>query len=747
MKRTITTPSFKQSRAWFFDSRTWKMTLCIAWALLFHGIIFSQEAAKAPFNLKVAGLTRPMDLVDVAPMLQWKLSSATQQKVFQIVLGTSENILTSSANRIFESGWIESGEPRFEYVVADNNSPQRLSRLRQPYYWSVRVCDTKGNISAWAPVEQFALRPPMPPRWGLGLVLSAWTKYATSEQMRFHAEQARKTGIPADAVCIDLNWGDHLGLTGGWAPGYADQPELEKWLEKNGFKFIIINHLSYSKDSTDAVVKEMFDRGFINMNTGVEVNLHNREDASRFHKGGKRYAPDFSNPQAREFIKQKILKPYIVNSGIDGWWNDLPDDYGDWGSAVTTDADLYLKIMYESLAENTYSGNGRPFMISQPNSRIYPTFSPGIPRGYWRGMLTHVVTHVRASEYDMANVIHAVTNMISPPNTEYFARSSAFGLMFPMVWNHNARFPWLWIEDLQPIYAKYAQLHYRLIPYYYTMFYRNWERGERVLQSMDIAFPGAKWPAEMNKAVCQYNRDILGKKRLDPEFYKGLQQYPDSIRVIDTQFLLGDNMLIVPVYPEVLPEEKVDRALYEAESKKPIAGIVTKRKFWLPAGKWADFWTAAVHEGPKVMEVDCPIDYMPVFVRMGSIIPMQPDMDYVNQKPVDPLTFEIYPEGQCKYVLYEDDGVTQDYRKGINAQTEISCIEDKSGVSITLQKPAGPYASKIIRHSYVLKVLMAKPTRAKIGNKELPWSYDEKAGKAIIKLSAGDLPARVVITR
>jgi hypothetical protein len=405
-----------------------------------------------------------------------------------------------------------------------------------------------------------------------------------------------------------------------------------------------------------------------------------------------------------------------------------------------------MKIMYESLAENTYGGNGRPFMISQPSTRLYPTFSPGIPRGYWRGMLTHVVTHVRASEYDMASVIHAVTNMISPPNTEYFARSSAFGLMFPMVWNHNARFPWLWIEDLRPIYAKYSQLHYRLIPYYYTLYYRNWEKGERVMKSMDVAYPGSPWPKEMNNIVCEYNKSILGEKRLEPEFLKGIKQFPDSIRVIDTQYLLGDNILIVPVYPETLPAERVERSEYEAESKKPIAGIVTKRKFWLPAGKWADFWSSTVHEGPKIMEVDCPIDYMPIFVRMGSIIPMQPDMDYVNQKPVDPLTFDIYPNGESKYVLYEDDGVTQDYKKGINAQTEIICSTYKTGIAIDLKKPHGPYADKIVRNSYVLKVLCQKPSAVKLGSKDAKWIYDDQVGKIVITVNSNEVPAKLQIT-
>jgi hypothetical protein len=45
-----------------------------------------------------------------------------------------------------------------------------------------------------------------------------------------------------------------------------------------------------------------------------------------------------------------------------------------------------------------------------------------------------------------------------------------------------------------------------------------------------------------------------------------------------------------------------------------------------------------------------------VWVKAGAIIPMGPDLDYVEQKPLDPLTLELYhPQGEGEIVIYDED--------------------------------------------------------------------------------------------
>jgi alpha-glucosidase len=52
---------------------------------------------------------------------------------------------------------------------------------------------------------------------------------------------------------------------------------------------------------------------------------------------------------------------------------------------------------------------------------------------------------------------------------------------------------------------------------------------------------------------------------------------------------------------------------------------------------------------------------MPLYVRAGSIIPMAPVMQYVDERPIDQLTLRIW-QGTGEFKLYEDDGQTFEYK-------------------------------------------------------------------------------------
>ena len=58
-------------------------------------------------------------------------------------------------------------------------------------------------------------------------------------------------------------------------------------------------------------------------------------------------------------------------------------------------------------------------------------------------------------------------------------------------------------------------------------------------------------------------------------------------------------------------------------------------------------------------------------MKAGAIIPMYPEMLYDGEKPKDPVTLDVYPFGKSSFILYEDDGLTQEYRAGAFARTLI----------------------------------------------------------------------------
>jgi alpha-glucosidase len=87
------------------------------------------------------------------------------------------------------------------------------------------------------------------------------------------------------------------------------------------------------------------------------------------------------------------------------------------------------------------------------------------------------------------------------------------------------------------------------------------------------------------------------------------------------------------------------------------------RHVYLPTGAWYDWWTDELIAGPKHLLAYAPLERMPLYVRAGAIIPSGPDLGYADERPLDPLTLDLYP-GNGAFTLYEDDGHSFEYEQG-----------------------------------------------------------------------------------
>ena len=60
---------------------------------------------------------------------------------------------------------------------------------------------------------------------------------------------------------------------------------------------------------------------------------------------------------------------------------------------------------------------------------------------------------------------------------------------------------------------------------------------------------------------------------------------------------------------------------------------------------------------------------MPIYVRAGAIIPVDPVRQYTSQ-PVDgPTGLRVYRGADGQFTLYDDDGISQDYLAGRGSWT------------------------------------------------------------------------------
>jgi alpha-D-xyloside xylohydrolase len=160
-----------------------------------------------------------------------------------------------------------------------------------------------------------------------------------------------------------------------------------------------------------------------------------------------------------------------------------------------------------------------------------------------------------------------------------------------------------------------------------------------------------------------------------------VMDYPEdgNTRGIDDQYMFGPSLLVAP--------------LFAGQSKRSV---------YLPKGDWYDFWTHEKFAGGRRIDVQKPIDQIPVFVKGNTLLPLAKPVDFVSTtKPFD-ITVHVFGDKPAPFTLYEDDGTTLDFEKGKQNQIELRWNGDH-GTTTTTGDYHGPSRYKIVDWSSVSK--------------------------------------------
>jgi alpha-glucosidase/alpha-D-xyloside xylohydrolase len=112
----------------------------------------------------------------------------------------------------------------------------------------------------------------------------------------------------------------------------------------------------------------------------------------------------------------------------------------------------------------------------------------------------------------------------------------------------------------------------------------------------------------------------------------------------------------------------------------------TSRKVYLPRGDWFDFWTGERVEGGREISRKVDLETMPLYVRAGTILPLGPVKQYAEEKVDQPLSISIYPGGNASSLLYEDDGISFNYRKGEWMGLQLDWNDGRRNLTMSLAK-------------------------------------------------------------
>jgi alpha-glucosidase len=173
---------------------------------------------------------------------------------------------------------------------------------------------------------------------------------------------------------------------------------------------------------------------------------------------------------------------------------------------------------------------------------------------------------------------------------------------------------------------------------------------------------------------------------LRPMYY----DYPEAPEAYDArdQYMFGDSMLVAPITAPMDENTK----------------LATKT-VWLPPGTWIEWTSGARLQGPARVERTFSLKELPVYVKAGAIIPMQPKMNYVGQKQVDPLILTVFPGESGSTRAYEDEGNTPGYKTGQFAWTNVSYTRQRDGsVHVEVAPAQGHYPGMLKQRGYEIRL-------------------------------------------
>ncbi len=209
----------------------------------------------------------------------------------------------------------------------------------------------------------------------------------------------------------------------------------------------------------------------------------------------------------------------------------------------------------------------------------------------------------------------------------------------------------------------------------------------------------------------------------------------------DSEYIFGAQMIVAPI---VAPADK-------------ISGLA-KQTVWIPKGEWIEWPSGRHFTGPTTVDRDFSIYQIPIYVKSGAIIPMQPPMLHTGEKPVDPLIVNVWPLApgeSASYSLYEDSGASVDYQRGVFAHTPIKAIQAGDTLTVEIGPAAGSYPGMLTARAFELRLPADWPPESITVNGSAVkqadalgkngWSFDGNTLTTIVPIASTSVTGKVTI--
>jgi alpha-glucosidase len=511
-------------------------------------------------------------------------------------------------------------------------------------------------------------KPKLPPKWALGYQQSKWSYYPETV-VRKLADEFRSRKIPCDVIHLDIDYMDGFRCFTWDKEKFPNPRKMISDLKNDGFKTVVIIDPGIKIDKTYDVYKQGIKGDhFCKTMDGALLKASVWPGACHF--------PDFTKKATRKWWA--TLYEGLVDDGVDGVWNDMNEpatfEEGTFPHMVRHDYDghpcshrkghnVYGSLMALATTEGQekFLDNKRAFTITRSayaGVQRYASVWTGDNCATWEHLKIANIQCQRLSASGVSFSGSDVGGFIGSPDGELYTRWIQMAVFHPFFRTHSSgdhgdKEPWKFDKKYTDIVREFIELRYKLIPYIYSAFWRYSQDGTPMIKSLHL------------------------EAHIDPEcFFR------------EEEFILGDHLLVCPISEE----------------------NTTSRLIYLPKGEWYNFWTDEKIVGQQEVNVEAPLDEIPLFVRAGAVIPEQPKMQYVDEFVFDELTIHIYkPHTQTESELYEDNGNGLEYKGGDFSHKKFTSEVEGSSWHVR-QTIDGEYITSYKKYKMVIHGIEDKPT-------------------------------------
>jgi alpha-glucosidase (family GH31 glycosyl hydrolase) len=535
---------------------------------------------------------------------------------------------------------------------------------------------------------------PMPRREVLGSWYCRWFPYSAN-QFRQIVRGYKDHDFPLDILVMDMDWHSQGDARFGW--GHAGNLG---WTGYSWNKRLI-------PDAGKLLAELKADGIFVTLNDHPCDGMREHEDHyAEFIKmlpQGTPANPPF-NAGDRRYMAAffKAAHEPLENQGVDFWWLDWQQDYA-YTFVLGVPGLKHLPWLNQLYYQHSERDNRRGQAFSRWGGwgdHRHPIQFSGDTGATWEMLAAEIPFTAVSGNSGCFFWAHDLGGFAGKRNPEMFTRWVQFGSLSPSLRLHSCgddldRRPWLWGERFEKAMRGAYKLRSRLMPYIYTSVRQCYDQTVPLVRPMYIDYPSLE------------------------ESYHNPQQY-----------MFGDAILAAPVAsPGTGPD------------------FVAQQKVWFPPGTWFNVLSNVKHSGGTAATVKAAIDEIPVFVKAGVPLPMQPYTPRMATTPLATLVVRCYPGRAGTSKLYEDDGQTRGYRNGQSAVTLLSYQPNGDSVTVKIGPVKGTYSGQPDRRSYRIELpCTTKSSEATFNGQPTPVQYDGEKAANIISVPPQPISEAIEIT-